>query len=98
MGVGGCWWVFAGFGRRWHGIDVSLKIIVAFSLKIGCTPPLLPPPPMLSKVIIITEIEKVKRTEAKKLKREEAKGSEKLLLLFLKTKRKGSEMVTRRRF
>ena len=47
VGVGGCWQVLAGVGRRWHGIDVSLKIIVEFSLKIGCPPPLLPSTPIL---------------------------------------------------
>ena len=36
----------------------------------------------------------MKRNEAKNLKRKEAKRSEKLLFLFRKTKRKGSETVS----
>ena len=55
----------------------------------GCCPPLLlPPPPILSLVIIITEIEKMKRNEAKKLKRKEAKN---YCFCFAKRSEKGAK-------
>ena len=90
--VGGCWWVLAGVGWCWWVLG---GVLAKNNCRIFAKNWLSTPTPASSPNSLVgNNYNKNCQNEAKRSDKIEAKRSEKLLFLFCKTKRKGSERVS----
>ena len=92
MGVGGCWLVLVGVGGCWW---VLVGVLAKNNCRIFAKNWLSTPTPASSPNSLVgNNYNRNCQNEAKPSEKIEAKRSEKLLFLFRKTKRKGSETVS----